>query len=61
MPRTARGASCGGEALFVARSERARVHRHPGTRSAAFLALSPGTSRTLFAKYGIVVVVYLIL
>ena len=31
MPRTARGASCGGETLCVARSERARVQRHPGT------------------------------
>ena len=55
MPRAARGASYGGETvtLCVARSERARVQRHPGTLSAAFLALSPATPRTLFAKYGI--------
>jgi hypothetical protein len=30
MPRTARGASYGGETLCVARSERAREQRHPG-------------------------------
>jgi hypothetical protein len=53
MPRTAGGASYGGETLSVARSERARVQRHPGTLSASFLALSPATPRTLFAKYGI--------
>jgi hypothetical protein len=53
MPRTARGASYGGETLCVARSERAREQRHPGAPFAAFLALSPATPRTLFAKYGI--------
>ena len=53
MPRTARGASYRGETLCVARSERAREQRHPGGPSAAFLALSPATPRTLFAKYGI--------
>jgi hypothetical protein len=53
MPRTARGASYGGEILCVARSERAREQRHTGAPSAAFLALSPATPRTLFAKHGI--------
>ena len=36
MSRTSRGASYGGEALCVTRSERARVQRHPGIFSSAF-------------------------
>lgn len=53
MPRAARRASYGGETRCVARTVKAREHRHPGTLTAAFLALSPATPRTLFAKYGI--------
>ena len=50
MPRPARGASYDGEALCVVRSERARVQRHTGTLSAAFLALSPATTNNSYSS-----------